>query len=746
VDDVSIAIPAPDIEPAENGWGLVSADTGATLELVIEPVADSVAVAVPGTRSVAEVVDVNPSEVSERGYWTSVEGSLVDAENPALVSAVIFDEEYGIWIPLLTEYLADADLYRFFSPHFSWTGFVEWVNDEIVQPVGSGLSSAWNWSADQVKNLVDRAWSAVLATRDSIVDAYEFVKDITVGWLGIGGAEPPTCLSPPDVAAWELVRTSASDDALFSCVDQVADDRLVVRLANNRPYGMIVSYDGDRATGQNISWPSLSVFNGQTGFQIFFDTLQDVVGEVFDSSLEMAYLPPGGEFSVEMSTGAIDEFLKIEVSSNPSLTAFDLVATLTWEIWGSSAEIGEIVLLDCGAKALEAIRDLVGQPSAEGLGSFLNSSFEAFVACVKAAGFEMASLVFDFARDSLKAIIALGRNLWDTDWSDASLDRSVAVVRVASTESLAAPTWEELRNAEVPAICDHEPTTLVDWRHVDIPDGRGRFELLAASRLGGELIVSPVDRLGEQLTVVAASCNAGGVAWPNQLVFFGPGPTYVADSGLFEFDWSTIGSTGPAREGFFSIEPTSRGVLVTTAASAPTDGACCPTLVLFAEVGFDGSGNLSVLSAESVNCVNGYDLDTCGPDAFVDDGDRGCEPGYQTIFSGAADGGFEVSGGSTYGPILVSVCRDDSGALHYYGVDLETDASIVLPACQVAPEVWLAENEGWQYFVVDERSSDRGVPGVLTLVSPSDERIVWNLWNDVLRSTDRQNAANNRTC
>lgn len=129
-----------------------------------------------------------------------------------------------------------------------------------------------------------------------------------------------------------------------------------------------------------------------------------------------------------------------------------------------------------------------------------------------------------------------------------------------------------------------------------------------------------------------------------------------------------------------------------------------------------------------------------------DDRDRGCNDGFAPIFSGESDGGgFDANGGQ-WAPAFGSICRNELGSLHFYGVDLGTGREVRLPACQQSPEVWVVANGESSYTMVDERNSNRGTPGVLSFTSADGTVRQWNLWIDILRDANLQDSPLNTTC
>lgn len=152
-----------------------------------------------------------------------------------------------------------------------------------------------------------------------------------------------------------------------------------------------------------------------------------------------------------------------------------------------------------------------------------------------------------------------------------------------AAEPVRAPTWDEVAGAAIPSICgDQPPTTLVQGRSTAITDRRnGAFELLETLENGQPGVVEgiPSNDAG-LLTAVVASCDLGGVAWPNVIVFFSSGPEFYASTFLEDIDsdaaqWIVPGPYEPAREGINTVSLAGEQLEVYLDLTGPGDAACC---------------------------------------------------------------------------------------------------------------------------------------------------------------------------
>lgn len=137
-----------------------------------------------------------------------------------------------------------------------------------------------------------------------------------------------------------------------------------------------------------------------------------------------------------------------------------------------------------------------------------------------------------------------------------------------------APTFDQLLSADIPAMCGHEPTTLVGGEDVEVEPFNGEFRLIQSFEDGSNAWES-FDSAAGPLTAVVATCNAGGVGWPNPIMFFGPGPTFYAETDLYEYDWESIGLSAPARGAVEAIRVDGQRLIVELGMFAIGEGGCC---------------------------------------------------------------------------------------------------------------------------------------------------------------------------
>ena len=196
---------------------------------------------------------------------------------------------------------------------------------------------------------------------------------------------------------------------------------------------------------------------------------------------------------------------------------------------------------------------------------------------------------------------------------------------------LSAPTWDEFKNASLPAVCAHPATTLVDGKNVSLrnssgadgspPQGIYELEETLGDVAGGGANPGYVAGLPSDagpLTAVVVSCNAGGVAWPNDIVAFKPGGIYYDETSLNghvtgdSFDtanfvdeagslWTQSGLAEPGRGGVWKLAVEGDKLVVYTMALRPGEAECCATG--YAKVTMNASGGK--LNIDSVEVDSG---------------------------------------------------------------------------------------------------------------------------------------------
>lgn len=176
---------------------------------------------------------------------------------------------------------------------------------------------------------------------------------------------------------------------------------------------------------------------------------------------------------------------------------------------------------------------------------------------------------------------------WLSNWmrTDIGLDQ------MARPQELTSPSWDQLKNAAIPEMCTHPPTTLVDGKDVSLTPFQGYFELLRTLPNGQPGLVQGVPSDAGPLTAVVVSCNAGGVGWPDQVMFFKGQGEYHAHIDLYEgVDWEAAGMYAPGRNGIEGVWVRGAELEVYTTAELYNDMACCPSSAALLRMRAEGDG------------------------------------------------------------------------------------------------------------------------------------------------------------
>ena len=127
-----------------------------------------------------------------------------------------------------------------------------------------------------------------------------------------------------------------------------------------------------------------------------------------------------------------------------------------------------------------------------------------------------------------------------------------------------------------------------------------------------------------------------------------------------------------------------------------------------------------------------------------------CSRGYEVLFAADSNrrAGEDLSTGQRLAEVVVAICQNQNGDLEYYGREIASGLDIRLAACQAEPEVWVADDAGTKYTVVDERNSDRGaVAGGLSIDRRDGSVSYWEFeYDEVLRNVGLQDGGGVKSC
>jgi hypothetical protein len=141
--------------------------------------------------------------------------------------------------------------------------------------------------------------------------------------------------------------------------------------------------------------------------------------------------------------------------------------------------------------------------------------------------------------------------------------------------------WTTIKDARIPALCEHPAAKLQDG--IDHNVVHGLFELNRRLNSGWPALVSDIPSDAGPLIAVVATCNAGGVSWAHQILLFTSTGAFYAStdlSGPISDDhlvvWESEGLDGPARDGVLTITSDGSELRAEVLADTGETPLCCP--------------------------------------------------------------------------------------------------------------------------------------------------------------------------
>lgn len=163
-----------------------------------------------------------------------------------------------------------------------------------------------------------------------------------------------------------------------------------------------------------------------------------------------------------------------------------------------------------------------------------------------------------------------------------------------------AVTFEDLRSAPVPALCEHDPGRL---RGGELPpqEGHPGDVGIALNYNTGAYKVAFGDLAGGGGdAAMVIHCNAGGVGWPEAVQLYTAGPQ-LSTTGPRRLGGIDLGDlTHGGREIVTDLWISDRIAHVTWMTTGPNDGMCCGTVKMMADLRWDGA----TVVAQNVRRVN----------------------------------------------------------------------------------------------------------------------------------------------
>lgn len=404
--------------------------------------------------------------------------------------------------------------------------------------------------------------------------------DVVLG----GGASQPTCKSEDAARSdgWSI--TSDKGDRIRWCFG-IEGGKRVVRVANNRPYPVVLTYDGDAYTLAQGPENDVSVYS-------LYRALLEAQGR--ETSTPQVALPAGATLTLHIADGAADGTFGVRTEWD-SLAMFAEILDLMWQTIlltaGGSAAPGTAEKFVDVVTQGDCIRSGILGDSGLNKAVTLSDAFNATFQLLRTCGPDLARITAEAAGKTnpvygvvnwltTTLISALRQLLGDAYgivdiWTSPTANAGYRIA--VKQQSASAPTYAQIANSSIPSLCGHPATRLVNGEHTEItmPYAYLRLVETLGPTQPGVLRGVPSDQ--GPLTAVVATCNQGGVAWPSLLMFFASGGRYVTSTFLDEFDWPSLGMSGAGRDGIMSMGIAGDGIWVSLFATLPEDAECCPS-------------------------------------------------------------------------------------------------------------------------------------------------------------------------
>ena len=157
------------------------------------------------------------------------------------------------------------------------------------------------------------------------------------------------------------------------------------------------------------------------------------------------------------------------------------------------------------------------------------------------------------------------------------------------TPGRGAVTFEYLRRAPVPALCEHDPGELSNGELPPQEGHRGNVGIALNYNTAAYKVAFGDLTGGAGDAAMVIHCNAGGVGWPESVQLYTAGPQ-LSTAGPTRLGGIDLGDlTHGGREIVTALSISDGVAHVTWMANGPNDGMCCPTVKMMADLRWDGS-------------------------------------------------------------------------------------------------------------------------------------------------------------
>jgi hypothetical protein len=224
---------------------------------------------------------------------------------------------------------------------------------------------------------------------------------------------------------------------------------------------------------------------------------------------------------------------------------------------------------------LRAAAQAADQSVGELLSILLGTDQAAFDALAEGGKMNLALATFMYAVTNSASCSHSGMLREPTALADvaAAVQADDAAAREATRPLSAA----DLQSAPVPALCNFPAGRLVGGRLPGQPSSLGEPPYLPGGLVGrsaADLVaLGDLDGNGIGDAAAVVNCNAGGVGWPDYIVFWKRGANGPAVLGAY----AMVDAVGDARSATSTLTYENGAVVVDTAAARDFDAACCPS-------------------------------------------------------------------------------------------------------------------------------------------------------------------------
>ena len=517
------------------------------------------------TAVAAEAVEP-PEDVGEMpltrvgtGVWVAsdaIEGPLTvtfpDAEAPrgeALV-ALHMDAD-GIWTPLEGGTMVEGGGMAVTTDEFS---FVTWATTNVLKPIGDFLAAQLGGRTDPPTCEAAPDWVDVIGNPSGSTHSCA-----RTGEPRDDGTEIAEVEIKSNRGTFQWVQVPANNREYLWVEGQ--PDFVRTWIANTFDSGTtILLRPGGRMTIGYRQPDSAE----QYAFTTYGDNpalLLSTIYHLVDAGMDKAFDTAGGWVVVAKCLGAVD--VDLANLDEPAALEIPNPGTLIKCVANTIADF-----YNDPSKAVDTAEDLLGGPggiSADDLTNVSQSLYKAGKYLKALSLVKYLVLEQTFFTDILTTL----------NGSPNAADTTITLDAGRRADS--SPTYDEIANAEIPSLCGHPPTRLVDGEHTEVTWQYAYLRLRETLNYGQPGVVRGVPSDEGPLTAVVATCNQGGVGWPSLLILFSEGGNYYGSTLLDDFDWSSINMAGPGRDGIVDLRVKDGLLWVSLFATYPEDAECCPT-------------------------------------------------------------------------------------------------------------------------------------------------------------------------